>query len=223
MLQDTCTIVHDFLPDLLYTRWPCQLSLLAKVDSTSFRVRVCCLPYSTSLPTFHVATPMASLTLRFRSSSLVCSDPDLGGRAWITCGLCSVDCSWWSYWCAQCKVATMLFLCESMQVPELRLILPIFAPGTCKGRYARSTCRPALPARCPRLTVPQQAVFRLPASALCVLMDLCSKIHNDPPCKPLHLVHAMNKLSDSPCTSSSLCFVNFRGQTFFIRVLDLSA
>ncbi|KAL1469544.1 hypothetical protein MTO96_024924 [Rhipicephalus appendiculatus] len=31
----------------------------------------------------------------------------------------SVDCSWWSYWYAQCKVAALLFLCGSMQVPDL--------------------------------------------------------------------------------------------------------
>ncbi|KAL1446251.1 hypothetical protein MTO96_028869 [Rhipicephalus appendiculatus] len=48
MLQDTCTIVHDPLPDLLYTGSPCQLSLLAKVDPAFFRVRVCCLPYGAS-------------------------------------------------------------------------------------------------------------------------------------------------------------------------------
>ncbi|KAL1425167.1 hypothetical protein MTO96_019327 [Rhipicephalus appendiculatus] len=136
MLQDTCTIAHDPLPDLLYTGSPCQLSLLAKVDSAFFRVRVCRLPYGASRnsasyslsqghgqgsscfpgdpyrkikaiivtnfgsiiklvrvspcpSTFH--SYMVTFTLRFRSSSLVCNDPDLGDRAWITCGPYSVD------------------------------------------------------------------------------------------------------------------------------------
>ncbi|KAL1438617.1 hypothetical protein MTO96_047974 [Rhipicephalus appendiculatus] len=34
---------------------------------------------------------MATLTLRFRSSSLVCNDPDFGASAWITCGPCTLD------------------------------------------------------------------------------------------------------------------------------------
>ncbi|XP_075731135.1 uncharacterized protein LOC119180972 [Rhipicephalus microplus] len=41
-------MTHGPMP--LYTGSPCQLSLLAKVDSASFRVRVCCLPHGTSLP-----------------------------------------------------------------------------------------------------------------------------------------------------------------------------
>ncbi|KAL1426482.1 hypothetical protein MTO96_018286 [Rhipicephalus appendiculatus] len=49
------TIVHDSLPDLLYAGSPCQLSLLAKVDSALFRVRVRCLPCTSPLQTIRFA------------------------------------------------------------------------------------------------------------------------------------------------------------------------
>ncbi|KAL3238834.1 hypothetical protein MRX96_021864 [Rhipicephalus microplus] len=50
----------------------------------------------------------------------------------------------------------------------------IFAPDRCKKRASRSVCHPALPARSPRSTVPQQAV-NLHAGGL-VPMNLCLKI-----------------------------------------------
>ncbi|KAL1421748.1 hypothetical protein MTO96_022798 [Rhipicephalus appendiculatus] len=151
MLQDTCTIVHDPLPDMLYTGSPLQTIRSARAKErkvgTMDKVRAAYLAILTGksrpslLPasaaasncpcpsTFH--SDMVTLTLRLRSS-LVCNDPDLGDRAWITCGPCSVDwyvvcidhvfpllftssphppfSSWWSYWYAQCKVAAVLFL-----------------------------------------------------------------------------------------------------------------
>nr|XP_037287160.1 uncharacterized protein LOC119180120 [Rhipicephalus microplus] len=99
----------------------------------------------------------------------------------------------------------------------------VFTSYRCKRRFRRSVCHLTLPARCPRSTIPQQAVLHLHTSVLCVPMDLCFKICNKSPWEPFHMTHATDKLSGRSRTTSSLCFVNSPSRSSFIRVLCLPA
>ncbi|KAL3201073.1 hypothetical protein MRX96_053565 [Rhipicephalus microplus] len=71
--------------------------------------------------------------------------------------------------------------------------LLILAADTCQVRSCRSVGHPGLFSRCPRSTVPQQAVYLL-ATGLLVPKNPDFKVRNDSPSGPLHLAHSTNKL-----------------------------